>query len=191
MVCGDIINNINSHIRQQNLIYVPAEVLHQHKLLQAIFQPEIEAETLLNYLLNILKLLYGSWQKIKEKSADYQLESGFLYQYYITVNRLSGILKTYEPAIGMQLDTLISLVKQLTTGITIPFVGEPLDGLQIMGALETRGLEFENVIISSFNEGIYPKKSFSNSFIPYNLRKGFSLPTYEHQDAITSYNFIV
>jgi len=89
----------------------------------------------------------------------------------------------------MQLDTLISLVKQLTSGITIPFVGEPLDGLQVMGALETRGLEFENIIISSFNEGIYPKKSFSNSFIPYNLRKGFGLPTYEHQDAITSYNF--
>lgn len=189
MVCGDIINNINSHIRQQNLIYVPAEVLHQHELLQAIFQPEVGNDTLLNYLLNILKLLYGSWQKIKEKSVDYQLESGFLYQYYITVNRLSGILKTYEPAIGMQLDTLISLVKQLTTGITIPFVGEPLDGLQVMGALETRGLEFENVIISSFNEGIYPKKSFSDSFIPYNLRKGFGLPTYEHQDAITSYNF--
>jgi len=189
MVCGNTINNINSHIRKQNLIYVPAEVLHQHKLLQAIFQPEIEAETLLDYLLNILKLLYGAWQKIKEKSADYQLESGFLYQYYITVNRLSGILKMYKPAISMQLDTLISLVKQLTSGITIPFVGEPLDGLQVMGALETRGLEFENVIISSFNEGIYPKKSFSNSFIPYNLRKGFGLPTYEHQDAITSYNF--
>ena len=50
-------------------------------------------------------------------------------------------------------------------------------------------MEFENIIISSFNEGIYPKKSFSNSFIPYNLRKGFGLPTYEHQDAITSYNF--
>lgn len=189
MVCGDLIEEINAHIRQQNLIYVPMEILQEHELLRAIFQADIEADTLLDYVLNILKLLYGAWQKIKEKSADYQLESGFLYQYHITVNRLSGILKTQQPTISMQLDTMISLVKQLTAGITIPFVGEPLEGLQVMGTLETRGLEFENLIISSFNEGIYPKKSFSNSFIPYNLRKGFGLPTYEHQDAITSYNF--
>ena len=64
-----------------------------------------------------------------------------------------------------------------------------MEGLQIIGSLETRGLDFENIIITSFNEGVYPQKSFTNSFIPYNLRKGFNLPTYEHLDAITSYNF--
>jgi inactivated superfamily I helicase len=58
----------------------------------------------------------------------------------------------------MQLDTLISLVKQLTSGITIPFVGEPLEGLQVMGALETRGLEFENIIISSLMKAFIRKK---------------------------------
>jgi hypothetical protein len=81
------------------------------------------------------------------------------------------------------------LIKQITSGISIPFLGEPLDGLQIMGVLETRGLDFENLILTSFNEGVFPKKSQTNSFVPYNLRKGFNLPTYEHQDAITSYNF--
>jgi ATP-dependent helicase/DNAse subunit B len=81
------------------------------------------------------------------------------------------------------------LTRQLTAGITIPFIGEPLDGLQVMGVLETRGLDFENLIITSFNEGIFPAKSSSNSFIPYNLRRGFELPTTEYQDAITAYNF--
>ena len=88
-----------------------------------------------------------------------------------------------------EMDTLVRLIKQLTNSINIPFVGEPLDGLQIMGTLETRGLDFENIILTSFDEGVYPKHKFSNSFIPYNLRKGFSLPTFEHQDAITAYNF--
>jgi len=87
------------------------------------------------------------------------------------------------------MDTLMRLTRQLTAGISIPFVGEPLDGLQVMGMLETRGLDFENLIITSFNEGVFPKKSQSNSFIPYNLRRGFELPTFEHYDAITSYNF--
>jgi hypothetical protein len=68
-------------------------------------------------------------------------------------------------------------------------VGEPLDGLQIMGTLETRGLDFENLIISSFNEGVFPKRSPQNSFIPYTLRKAFELPTTEHQDALSAYNF--
>jgi len=81
------------------------------------------------------------------------------------------------------------LTRQLTAGITIPFVGEPLDGLQVMGVLETRGLDFDNLIITSFNEGVFPTKSSTNSFIPYNLRRGFELPTAEHQDAITAYNF--
>ncbi|MFR9166645.1 MAG: PD-(D/E)XK nuclease family protein [Dysgonomonas sp.] len=71
----------------------------------------------------------------------------------------------------------------------MPFTGEPLSGLQIMGMLETRALDFENLIILSMNEGVFPQRKAANSFIPYNLRKGFGLPTYEHQDSIFSYHF--
>ena len=189
LICGDIINIIQNEMVKKNLIYVDVKTLKQNELLSLIFNPDIDADNLLHYLLEIIKKLYSSWNKIKEKATDYQMESGFLYQYYITINRISGIIKSQTLGVSMKLETLISLIKQLTQGISIPFVGEPLDGLQIIGALETRGLDFENIIISSFNEGIYPKSNFSNSFIPYHLRKGFNLPTYEHQDAITSYNF--
>ena len=65
--------------------------------------------------------------------------------------------------------------------ISIPFRGEPLSGLQIMGVLETRALDFENLIILSMNEGIFPMTKVANTFIPYNLRKGFGLSTIEHQ----------
>ena len=72
---------------------------------------------------------------------------------------------------------------------TIPYAGEPLDGLQVMGVLETRALEFENIIITDFNDELYPGRSRSNSFIPYVLRVGFDMPTLDRQNAIFAYNF--
>ncbi|MEM4369764.1 MAG: PD-(D/E)XK nuclease family protein, partial [Desulfurococcaceae archaeon] len=71
----------------------------------------------------------------------------------------------------------------------IPFVGEPLKGLQVMGLLETRTLDFENIIILSMNEGSMPKPNRKSSYIPYNIRKSFGLQTYEDEDAISSYLF--
>jgi CRISPR/Cas system-associated exonuclease Cas4 (RecB family) len=89
----------------------------------------------------------------------------------------------------MSVETYFKLLKKLVAGISVPFMGEPLSGLQIMGVLETRALDFENLIILSMNEGVFPQKRATNSFIPYNLRYGFSLPTYEHQDSIFAYHF--
>ena len=75
-------------------------------------------------------------------------------------------------------------INQLTANEIIPFQGEPLKGVQIMGILETRTLDFKNVIMLSVNEGILPKGKYINSFIPYELRKYFNLPTYEDRDAL-------
>lgn len=85
--------------------------------------------------------------------------------------------------------TVQQLLKMLTADVTIPYKGEPLEGLQIMGVLETRALDFDNIIITDFNDDIYPGHSRNNSFIPYSLRHGFDLPTVERQDAIFAYNF--
>lgn len=189
LICGKTIGTISDQMIQKNLIYVDTATLQKNKLLSVIFNPEIDSDSLLDYLLNLLKLLYNEWYIVKTDANEAHLESGFLYQYYTTVNRIAGIIKEQPAYFKVNMDTLVRLIKQLTQGISIPFVGEPLEGLQIIGTLETRGLDFENVLISSFNEGVYPGKSFNNSFIPYHLRKGFGLPTYEHQDAITSYNF--
>lgn len=73
--------------------------------------------------------------------------------------------------------------------LRLPFTGEPVRGLQVMGVLETRNLDFDNVIILSFNEGIYPKSEVINTFIPGNLRRGFGLPTGDEQDAIYAHTF--
>ena len=182
-------NRLTSEMAENNWIYIDAEELNKNELLATIFIPQTDTQTFLPYLLKILRSLQSGWQQASDETHDYRLECDFLYQYYVTINRMADILKAKPMDVDMNLDTLIRLTRQLTAGITIPFVGEPLDGLQIMGVLETRGLDFENLIITSFNEGVFPTKSSTNSFIPYNLRRGFELPTTEHQDAITAYNF--
>lgn len=189
LLCKNESTVIAKKMTDFNLIYVDSTELQLNNLLSAIFIPQTDVSQFLPYLMNILRSLQNGWQQASNESHNYQLECDFIYQYYITLNRMADIMRENTDNTPMNLETLMRLVKQLIGGITIPFIGEPLDGLQVMGVLETRGLDFENLIIPSFNEGIFPKKSQSNSFIPYNLRKGFDLPTYEHQDAITSYNF--
>ena len=85
--------------------------------------------------------------------------------------------------------TYVRLLNQLLGPVSIPFNGEPLKGLQIMGPLETRALDFRQIMILSCNEGMFPRRSVSSSFIPPELRKGFGLPTYEFQDAVWAYYF--
>jgi len=189
MLCPEDANIITHRMAQNNWIYIDAEELKTNDLLSAIFVPQTDTRTFLPYLLHILRSLQNGWQQASEDKHKYRLECDFLYQYYVTINRMADIMKDKPVEVEMNIDTLVRLTRQLTAGITIPFVGEPLDGLQVMGVLETRGLDFDNLIITSFNEGIFPQKSSTNSFIPYNLRRGFELPTTEHQDAITAYNF--
>jgi len=189
LLCHDDANRITRQMADNNWIYIDSEELKKNELLATIFIPQTTTQTFLPYLLHILQSLQNGWQQASDNDHNYQLECDFLYQYYVTINRMADIMKDMPAEIDMNIDTLVRLTRQLTSGITIPFVGEPLDGLQVMGVLETRGLDFENLIITSFNEGVFPQKSSTNSFIPYNLRRGFELPTTEHQDAITAYNF--
>ena len=115
------------------------------------------------------------------------IEQEFIFHYFTTVNRMKEIMQ--DTGIEMKIDTYFRLLKRVTDTITIPFRGEPLSGLQIMGVLETRALDFDRLIILSMNEGIFPLRKAANSFIPYNLRRGFGLPTYEHQDSVWAYHF--
>ena len=111
------------------------------------------------------------------------LETHFAKQYYLSVNRLKSQALAILPM------TYVRLLQQLIGGISVPFKGEPLKGLQIMGPLETRSMDFTNLIVLSCNEGVFPRRSVSSSFIPPELRKGFGLPTYENQDAVWAYYF--
>lgn len=189
LLCSKEAALLSRKMAQNNWIYVDAKELAENALLASIFTPQTDTQQFLPYLLTLLRNLQTGWQQASDETHNYQMECDFIYQYYVTINRMGDIMENKPTEVEMTLDTLVRLTRQLTAGITIPFIGEPLDGLQIMGVLETRGLDFENLIITSFNEGVFPQKSSTNSFIPYNLRRGFELPTSEHQDAITAYNF--
>lgn len=111
------------------------------------------------------------------------LELEYAKHYYTCINVLDEIGLEVLPL------TYVRLLGQLLSSVSVPFKGEPLKGLQIMGPLETRALDFRNLIVLSANEGVFPRRSVSSSFIPPELRKGFGLPTYEYQDAVWAYYF--
>ena len=185
---GGLCRQLNNQITSGNKIYIDEELLGKSLLLKNLFRADISVQSLLPYLKDLLFTLYKVW-KSTHSDSEGSFEPGFLYQYYTTINRIQQLTELPTAPEIHNIDTLIRLIREMTSVVTIPFVGEPLDGLQIMGVLETRGLDFQNILLCSFNEGVYPKKSFANSFIPYQLRKGFELPTFEQLDAVSSYNF--
>jgi hypothetical protein len=133
--------------------------------------------------------IYNSLKKAEKEETIHTsgLEKEYIYHIYLSINRVKDVL--LEQQIEIKTETYIRLIRKIIRNLRIPFTGEPLSGLQIMGILETRLLDFENLFITSMNEGILPKTDAALSFIPYNLRRGFGLPTIEHQDAIYAYYF--
>lgn len=111
-----------------------------------------------------------------------------VYQLTKVLDRLESALTKYSH-LDFTVSDMQQMLKMLTIESTIPYAGEPLDGLQVMGVLETRALDFDNVIIADFNDELYPGRSRANSFIPYTLRVGFDMPTPDRQNAIFAYNF--
>lgn len=111
-----------------------------------------------------------------------------IYQLTKVLDHLDTAITAY-PQIAFTIPDMQQLLKMLTMECTIPYAGEPLNGLQVMGVLETRALDFDNIIITDFNDDLYPGRSRSNSFVPYALRVGFNMPTTDRQNAIFAYNF--
>lgn len=189
----EIVNALVKDIAENNKIYISAHDLAKTTLLSVLFLPITDVNTFSDYLINVLqelnKVMYAMSDEEEEDATQRtnDLEQEFIFHYFTTVNRMKEIMQ--DAGIDMKIDTYFRLLKRVTDTITIPFRGEPLSGLQIMGVLETRALDFDRLIILSMNEGIFPLRKAANSFIPYNLRRGFGLPTYEHQDSVWAYHF--
>lgn len=189
----EIVTSLIRDIAENNKIYITTADLGKTPLLSVLFTPVTDVETFSDYLINVLqelnKVMYSLSSEEEEDATQRtnDLEQEFIFHYFTTVNRMKEIMQ--DSGIEMKIDTYFRLLKRVTDTITIPFRGEPLSGLQIMGVLETRALDFDRLIILSMNEGIFPLRKAANSFIPYNLRRGFGLPTYEHQDSVWAYHF--
>ena len=137
------------------------------------------------FVANCLKIILNLKTKFKESENALGLE--YLYRFYQLFNQISELVKKHSFIIDLK--SLQSLYEELLSTETLNFKGEPLQGLQIMGMLESRNLDFETLIITSVNEGILPSGKSNNSFIPFDLKKAFGLPTYKEKDAIYTYYF--
>ncbi len=177
-------------LTERNLIYADAAILGINPFFKLVFTEVKDGSDFPSYLKRIFTFcmeVYNTDKEENEGNNDERLEKEFLYHFYITLSRFDDLLQGYEVRPGIEV--LSRLLRRHIDSITVPFYGEPLKGLQIMGVLETRTLDFENLIFLSFNEGVFPKMTAANSFIPHNLRYGFGLPTMEHQDAVFAYHF--
>lgn len=189
----EIISSLVKEITENNKIYISHTELEKTPLLEILFTPVTGVEAFSDYLIKVLEELNKVMSALSDEEEEdapqrtNDLEQEFIFHYFTTVNRMKEVMK--DARIEMKIDTFFRLLKRVTDTITIPFHGEPLSGLQIMGVLETRALDFDRLIILSMNEGIFPQRKAANSFIPYNLRRGFGLPTYEHQDSVWAYHF--
>lgn len=179
-----------------NKAYVSSTDLQQHPFLARIFTPIASAQEAGCYLKEIIDYLLGSDTTSENETenetaetsvAITQIEREYLYHYRLAVARLYDVINAHGTSLDIY--TYFALLNKITAHLAIPFNGEPLSGLQIMGVLETRALDFENIIILSMNEGVFPAKKIASSFIPYNLRRGFDMATTEHQDSIYAYYF--
>jgi CRISPR/Cas system-associated exonuclease Cas4 (RecB family) len=175
-----------SGIHKKNKVYITSTELKFSMFIEKIFAcPESWLEVM-DYFLDVLKELSVKFDS--KENEQVKLESEYLFQAYLAIQRLKNTLQVLNiPDFPVKI--LYRLLDQCLRRISIPFEGEPLTGLQIMGLLETRSLDFENLVLFSANEGFLPRISAGQSFVPYHLRKGFGMPTYEDRDAMYAYYF--
>lgn len=175
-------------IVKTNLLRVPAERFSKSVILSRIFTKPLTPAYLSDYFKEILSVIALKDARSHEKNTiENNLRNEFIYRVVLSINRLEAIANSKE--VNFTTDTYMKILDRMLRIQSVPFSGEPLMGIQIMGILETRTLDFKNLIILSVNEGVLPAVSAGSSFIPFSLREAFGLPSVNHQESIYAYHF--
>ena len=183
--------DIIQYIQANNIIYVSTELIVER------FPEDIQdtAKMLFTYwdnkpkiaIQHCITLIRRLKTTLIENREQHLLALEYLYRFNEVFNQLQVLTKQHNYITDIK--SLLALYKEIISTETLDFKGEPLQGLQLMGMLETRVLDFKTVILSAVNEGILPSGKSNNSFIPFDLKKQFNLPTYKEKDAIYTYHF--
>ena len=187
---------IIKEITENRVLFPPLELFADDELLSRIFTPHNDNTRWLLSLGEIVHTIAKSTPLPPQKEDEENKRDADIYselfleadlKAFTQIQRLMHILDSGELTLSQK--TLGSLLLRILSSATIPFHGEPVVGMQIMGLLETRNLDFKSIIFLSANEGNLPKGGSETSFIPYNLRRAFGLTLSEHRDSIYAYNF--
>ena len=183
-------NCLYDELNTQKIYYPDPALLSKDEGLQLLFSmehnsPEHFNITLLLWLMSVIRLIAKALSKGETEPSPLTQES--LFRMYTLLNRLSDLVGSGT----LQVDTLTlqRLITQIVSTTSIPFHGEPVEGIQMMGVLETRNIDFDHVLLLSCNEGNLPKGLSDTSFIPYTIRKAYGLTTIDHKVAIYAYYF--
>lgn len=182
---------LEKELTQNNRFYPLPGELGKDEFLTRLFTPLSGNLNLCIRLSETLQQVAGIYQAntsgTEDTDAFNQLYRESLFKAYTTINRFRTLIE--EDELTVQSETFRRLLVKVLSATNIPFHGEPAIGMQVMGVLETRNLDFRHLVLLSVNEGQLPKSGGDSSFIPYNLRKAFGMTTIEHKIAVYAYYF--
>ena len=168
-----------------------------NKPLAAVFEPyltstQIESGDVISLVKAVIMFLRDAFspadnRENETKSQIHPIELEYLFHAAVLCSKLDIILK--DPELKPDIETVQSLVSNLIAGLRLPFYGEPLNGLQVMGMLETRLLDFTDIIMISVNEGLLPRGKHQTTFIPDEVRAQFGMQLYSERTAVFAYHF--
>lgn len=182
---------LEKELTRNNRFYPLPGELGKDEFLTRLFTPLSGNLNLCIRLSETLQQVAGIYQAntsgTEDTDAFNQLCRESLFKAYTTINRFRTLIE--EDELTVQSETFRRLLVKVLSATNIPFHGEPAIGMQVMGVLETRNLDFRHLVLLSVNEGQLPKSGGDSSFIPYNLRKAFGMTTIEHKIAVYAYYF--
>ena len=182
---------LEKELTRNNRFYPLPGELGKDEFLTRLFTPLSGNLNLCIRLSETLQQVAGIYQAntsgTEDTDAFNQLYRESLFKAYTTINRFRTLIE--EDELTVQSETFRRLLVKVLSATNIPFHGEPAIGMQVMGVLETRNLDFRHLVLLSVNEGQLPKSGGDSSFIPYNLRKAFGMTTIEHKIAVYAYYF--
>lgn len=182
---------LEKELTRNNRFYPLPGELGKDEFLTRLFTPLSGNLNLCIRLSETLQQVTGIYQAntsgTEDTDAFNQLYRESLFKAYTTINRFRTLIE--EDELTVQSETFRRLLVKVLSATNIPFHGEPAIGMQVMGVLETRNLDFRHLVLLSVNEGQLPKSGGDSSFIPYNLRKAFGMTTIEHKIAVYAYYF--
>ncbi len=184
---ADDVNRLISYIQTYNVITLTQSDIEEYVTLEGsiaqLFSLNKDVSNTISVFQQVILLLKS---KVKSQ-VSHQLDLEYLYRFNEVFNVLAGLHSKYNAI--KSLESFHQIYKEVLSSETLDFKGEPIQGLQIMGMLESRVLDFKRVILTSVNEGILPSGKSNNSFIPFDLKLEFKLPTYYDKDAVYTYHF--